>query len=401
MKLQKGICDMTGFFATILGVAIILLPFVLIAFDIVFIVKKKERAWFEAVAFMTGIAYMFSAYLLWDLPDYDSPLNVYDMINAHEPVNLYYIGSLLLFSLWGLGSYIILKYSKKKLTPIVEAFLLAGVYISLILSGVFLVQLLGGANPQGIERKILLGDETAEGMYTFSLSPGDYLIILCLCVVPVIFIIHSIRLIVHLIKEKASVQENIVYDNSLLKCVNTFFCRGAKVFWLAIPAMLPVLAVLSLILILFGQRPDSVILAFTKTSDWILSGEISPPPVAYDTHYLCTVSLRGHKKLVKPIRFGLRRGEKIVVNRQLCVANAFEQLLEERTPGFHRAVRNFYDTYGYPISKHINSAWSADVVYLLMKPLEWIFVFILYLFDTKPEDRICRQYLPKKATRLE
>ena len=387
---------MGGFFATILGIMVILLPFVLIALDIVFIVKKKEKAWFEGVAFLVGIVYMFNAYMLWDLPDYDSPLNVYGTANAHEPVNIYYIGSLLLFSLCGFGSYLFLKYTKKKLSPIVESFLLAGVYISLVLSGVFLGQILGGARPQGIERKILLGDEAAEGMFTFSLAPSDYLIILCLCVVPVIFMIHSIRLLVHLIKEKAAAQENIVYDNSLLKCVNTFFCRGAKVFWLAMPVMLPVLAVLSLILILFGQRPDSVILAFTKTSDWILSGEISPPPVAYDTHYLCTVSLRGHKKLVKPIRFGLRRGEKIVVNRQLCVANAFEQLIEERMPGFHRAVRNFYDTYGYPISKHINSAWSADVVYLLMKPLEWVFVFVLYLFDAKPEDRINRQYLPKE-----
>ena len=123
--------------------------------------------------------------------------------------------------------------------------------------------------------------------------------------------------------------------------------------------------------------------------------EIAPPPVAYDTHYLCTVSLRGHRKLVKPIRFGMRRGEKIVVNRQLCVANAFEQLIEERAPKFHRAVRQFYDTYGYPISRHINHAWSADIVYLMMKPLEWIFVAVLYLFDEKPENRICSQYLPK------
>ena len=43
---------------------------------------------------------------------------------------------------------------------------------------------------------------------------------------------------------------------------------------------------------------------------------------------LCTVALRGHEKLVRPTRMGLRRGERIVVNRQLCVANAFEQLLE-------------------------------------------------------------------------
>lgn len=78
------------------------------------------------------------------------------------------------------------------------------------------------------------------------------------------------------------------------------------------------------ILCLFGQKPDSVILAFTKTSDWVLSTEIAPPPVEIDTHYLCTVSLQGHRELVKPIRYGIRRGNRIVVNRQLCVANAFE-----------------------------------------------------------------------------
>ena len=154
-----------------------------------------------------------------------------------------------------------------------------------------------------------------------------------------------------------------------------------------------------MILCLFGQQPDSVILAFTKTSDWILSKEVSPPPTAYDEHYLCTVSLRGHKKLVKPIRCGIRKGRKIIVNRQLCVANAFEQLLMERTPKLHRAIRTFYDTYGYPISRHINSAWSADITYLIMKPLEWIFVVVLYLFDLDPETRICKQYLPLKEAK--
>jgi len=126
-----------------------------------------------------------------------------------------------------------------------------------------------------------------------------------------------------------------------------------------------------------------------------LSEQISPPPVAYDTHYLCTVSLRGHRKLVKPVRYGVRRGEKIVVNRQLCVANAFEQLLEEKTPHLHKKIRRFYDTYGYPISRHINTAFAADVIYLMMKPLEWIFLFVLYLLEPEPENRINSQYMPK------
>lgn len=387
-------------FSYIIWFLMAVIPFALVAVDIVLIVKKREKAWFEILAFLAGFLYMFGAFIIWDLPDYDYPLNVYGTANAHAPFNFIYMDSLVVFALWGFISYLLLKYIKKKLPPIVEALILAGVYIGNVLSGIWIIQLLGGARPEGIERKLLLGDDAAEGMFTFSLSPSDYIMILCLCVVPVIFIIHSIRLLVRLVKEKAAVQENIVYDNSVLKSVNTFFCKGAKVFWLALIAMLPVLGILSVILLLFGQQPDSVILAFTKTSDWILSGEISPPPVAYDTHYLCTVSLRGHKKLVKPVRFGLRRGEKIVVNRQLCVANAFEQLIEERTPRFHKAVRIFYDTYGYPISKHINNSWSADVVYLLMKPLEWIFVLVLYLFDTRPEDRIQSQYLPKMSKEM-
>ena len=91
---------------------------------------------------------------------------------------------------------------------------------------------------------------------------------------------------------------------------------------------------------------------------------------------------------------GLRHGHKVIVNRQLCIANAFEQVLEERTPRFHRAVRNFYDTYGFPVAKLIRSRYAADLVYLLMKPLEWFFLAVLYLTDARPENRIALQYLP-------
>lgn len=110
----------------------------------------------------------------------------------------------------------------------------------------------------------------------------------------------------------------------------------------------------------------------------------------YDGHYLCTVAAGGHKEIVKPIRLG-RRGKKyIVVNRQLCIANAFEQIIEEKAPRFHYVVRSFYDKYGYPVAKHINSKYAADFVYFLMKPLEQIFLIVIYLFDSKP--KIVQQY---------
>lgn len=378
---------MSDVLVTCVLIFILILPVALIAFDIVNGVKKKERPIFELIAFFIGMVYMVIAFAIWDLPDYTKPLNVYGMANAHEPFSSDQVGAVFLFGLWGFFSYYILKFGRKKLSPLVEVFLLAGVYIGCALSVVWIFQLVCGARPQ---------QSTEFPMYRLTVwdSPFDLIEIFCLCIVPFIYLVHAIMLMVHLVKEKARKQEQIQYKNRILQKINLGLIKGGNLFFAAIVALLPVLTVMVIILCAFGQRPDSIILAFTQTSDWILSGEIAPPPVAYDTHYLCTVSLRGHKKLVKPIRYGIRRGEKIVVNRQLCVANAFEELIMEKAPRFHKAVRNFYDTYGYPISKHINTAVSADITYLIMKPLEWIFVLVLYLFDAEPETRIAGQYLP-------
>ena len=185
------------------------------------------------------------------------------------------------------------------------------------------------------------------------------------------------------------------YNNKLLNRCNKLLCDIDNWPIIAIIFSIPLIAILVCILVLFGQRPDEAIKAFLETSDWTLSTKVSPPSITYDGHYLCTVSLRGHKSIVKPIRMGIRRGEKIVVNRQLCVANAFEDLIQERIPKFHHFVRYIYDKYGYPLSKHINTAFQADITYILMKPLEWIFLLVIYIFDEKPENRIATQYIGK------
>jgi len=159
--------------------------------------------------------------------------------------------------------------------------------------------------------------------------------------------------------------------------------------------MWPLLGIVIACLVLFGQAPDLLIKAWTQTSEFRLSQEVSPQNLYYDEHYLCTAAAGGHRKVVKPQRMGIRHGHKVIVNRQLCVANAFEQILEERTPRLHRAIRNFYDTYGFPVAKLIRSRYAADLVWFLMKPLEWFFVIILYLTDVHPEDRIALQYTGK------
>lgn len=166
---------------------------------------------------------------------------------------------------------------------------------------------------------------------------------------------------------------------------------------LALVAMLPILGILLCILALFGQAPDALIRAFTETADWRLSEKVAPPNLYYDEHYLCTVAAGGDEHIVKPLRMGERHGHRVVVNRQLQIANAFEQVLEERVPRAHRRIRRFYDTHGYPIARHIRTKRACDMVYLLMKPLEWCFLLVLYLADVRPEDRIAVQYLPKQS----
>jgi hypothetical protein len=83
-------------------------------------------------------------------------------------------------------------------------------------------------------------------------------------------------------------------------------------------------------------------------------------------------------------------------NRQLLVANAFEELLEQKLPGLHRPIRALYNKVGDFIHRYygvFNNKWVADLVYVLMKPLEWVFVIVLYVADQKPENRIAQQYM--------
>ncbi|MBQ9007338.1 MAG: hypothetical protein IJ092_13365, partial [Atopobiaceae bacterium] len=160
---------------------------------------------------------------------------------------------------------------------------------------------------------------------------------------------------------------------------------------------LPLLGVVLAVLVLFGQRPDYVVRAWTETADWTLSTKEAPVNLVQDEHYLCTVAASGDPDLVKPLRYGERHGHRIVVNRQLLVANAFENVLEEKTPRFHRVVRGLYDTYGFPVADLIrHSRLACDVTYLVMKPLEWLFLLVLYLVDVNPENRIAVQYLPPR-----
>jgi hypothetical protein len=154
----------------------------------------------------------------------------------------------------------------------------------------------------------------------------------------------------------------------------------------------PFFLILQSVLYLLGQKPDSLISQFTESCGFLLSYEHSCG--CGGDHYLCSIAANGNKKLVKPTRMGLRQNQKILVNRQLLIANAFENWLEEHAPRFHKMVRRTYDSMKIPVNKWSKQKRYANILYILMKPLEWFFLLWLYLFDKKPETRIARQYLP-------
>ncbi|MBF1739451.1 MAG: hypothetical protein HXP01_08385 [Streptococcus sp.] len=219
-------------------------------------------------------------------------------------------------------------------------------------------------------------------------------------------LIYSIHLLWVRIREWQEDRTEISYENRLLQWLHQLLNKSRNWPWLAVLVALPTLALVVLVLMLFGQQPDSMIKAWTNTADWAFSQKIPPQNLIIDEHYLCTVAAGGHENVVKPQRMGVRHGHPVVVNRQLCIANAFEQVLEEKTPRFHRFLRRNYDRYGYPFAKHIKKKWAMDLIYYLMKPLEWLFLLVLYLVDRKPENRIAMQYIktipedfdPRKAS---
>lgn len=377
---MKMLIDIAAWLIGILLIVIcMILPLLLTVGNIYNLCSKKpfhERA-VDRCTFLLG---PLLTCLLWSFlasPDWDVALWTNTEPFFHTPVASWHLPTILALSAWALASFWILRVRGDRLPPFPAALCISGLEVGIILSLVIVVQLF----PHLFEGICFPLD-----CFYMALFPFNYLLS-----VP--------RLLRQVIQAQMRRLEEAPPDAG-----KPFICFCHRILsrslgWILTGFLLafPLLILLLCVLVLFGQAPDAVVRAFTETSDWTLSQKVSPPPIEYHGHYLCTVAVGGHPKLVRPVRYGLRHGKRIVVNRQLCVANAFEQLIMERTPRIHRAVRQFYDAHGYPLSKKLTTPLRADIVYILMKPLEWLFLLCLYTFDPKPENRIAMQYTGTKT----
>ena len=344
-----------------------------------------KKAFFPRVLLIVTVVYGFFCYWVflgyadvttvpWDAPVYEDDL--------HQIISSEYFLSFIVPCAAGFaGLFIIAFFQAEKLPPLVAVFALAGVCIGNAENIVFALQV----------SKKFWGFSPSAGLVGFLF--GDFENML-----PHLFHVNLLLLSVFHIRRQIRGQLALIEAHraeaayTWQKKLYGFLSRASKWYAAAFVAVLPLALVIDIVLILFGQGADGPAKAFTMTADWTFSEQVPPPPLAYEGHYLCTVAAGGHCTLVKPLRFGIRGGQKIVVNRQLAVANAFEELVQERFFRLHRTLRHFYDTHGYPVSRLITTKLRADIVYILMKPAEWFFVCALYLLCTDPEQRIRRQY---------
>ena len=349
-------------------------PVVLSIYNILYLVLKhdsemmrKRSQWMEllTIAF-GGLCFYLAADLneiCWNQDWWEQLYNA----TLHAPVATWTYPTLITVGAIGLAGYLILFIARlRPLPPLLTVLGLGGMYLGTGFCFVLLIQLL------------------------------KHEFILC------VYLGNLLLIFLKVIKELIIQQEDApACKHTKLIRIRKFMSKGRNLPWLGLLMALPLLGIALGILTLFGQAPDSIIQAWTQTSDWTFSQQVAPPNLPMDYHYLCTVAARGHRRLVKPLRIGKRHGHWVLVNRQLAIANAFEELLQERTPHLHKVLRNAYDRCGYPIANHIRSPWASDAVWLLMKPAEWFFLAVLYLFDCNPENRIAVQYPHKPIPTVE
>ncbi len=358
------VCGSNDFdLVVLLCVSIVFLPFVLTAENILLLTNKKRLTYksifmslWELLSIAAGVYYTVTLAPLKNILFKDWYVQLYNN-QKHSPVSSEHTLTLaVLFAVAVIGHICLRSIPQNKRPPLFSALCISSIYIGCALCVLWCIQISGSS-------------------FFLFLFPINYIIL-------------SFRVIACEVLSADKTAE----EQTKMPRISAFLHNKSSLPVLALLLLIPLLGIIAVILLLFGQEPDSAIKLWTETADWTMSQKIAPENLPRDGHYLCTVAAEGHKKLVKPLRTGKRHGHEITVNRQLCIANAFEQLLSERAPHLHRAIRNFYDKTGYPIAKQIKTPLAADIVYIIMKPLEWLFLLVLYLFDTKPENRIATQY---------
>ncbi|WP_136467087.1 DUF6688 domain-containing protein [Flagellimonas onchidii] len=325
--------------------------------------------WIHLLAFLA-----FAFYFLMNSNEYNVAIDILD--EGYTPFGWQHIWTLFAFYALYLIAKGLLCFKSKTLPPLTWV-----VCYALVIIGIIICIFIIAQTSIDYKHEINLSDGPPD---KFSITPFFFY--------PLVTSISSLYVLFKSFDAIATRFDNYEYTNPTLNYLHGILLKR-KAYPLAIVlSIFPVFFLVTVILMLFGQDYDSMVKVFTDTTTWRFSQKMHPPLLDHQGHYLCTVAAIGSPKIVKPVRMGTRHGNPIIVNRQLMVANAFEEVIQKNLPRLHKVIRKNYDIYGYNLSSKINTTKRSNLTYLLMKPLEWLFLIFLYLFCTHPEALIKRQY---------
>ena len=122
--------------------------------------------------------------------------------------------------------------------------------------------------------------------------------------------------------------------------------------------------------------------AWTKTYAWLvgfLGMGMAKVPLAMSAYqrlpdqppescFIVTAATRGHPSLVGTSYDQTLNRE---MNEQLRRFWELEERLKQTTPRIHQYLRRIYNRVGPRVASLIVTRWQADMVYILLKPLEW------------------------------
>ena len=357
---------------------VLIMLILLFALLSVLVARGLKRLHASAGEIIVGIVYiisiaLFGLGLIVHSNPYYRAIDPIDM-TCYSPFSDRHAMTLIFYFIIFNASLLLVWIKNNVLPPLMLTLSLVFIAIGIILNIVILIQV-SAHNTESLQ----YASNSAEEQILFFFAPFFSIVI-------------GFSLIYDVKTQKINETFERTYSNKYLNILNTFLAtRSRNPVWIAI-LLFPVFFLVTLLLILFGQDTNSIVKLFTDTTTWKLSQQMHPPILDHTGHYLCTVAALGDPKIVKPLRIGQRNGKQIIVNRQLLIANAFEEMVQDFSPKLHRIIRQNYDKYGYNISTKINTPHSSNITYMIMKPLEWLFLICLYLFCNNPEQKINSQY---------
>lgn len=353
---------------------LLLLFVILLVFGIVSLKKIKGvipmREILLAVLYVLSLG-LFSLGMMLHDQEYTHAIDPIDV--CYIPFGGEHIISLFIYFLLYHIAAVFIWIKGRKLPPLTLVLMLVFLMIGLVINALVLVQ-------------VSFHDTTSIDMYKG--NDGTFLFIFT----PLLSLLIGILLLLKVIRAEQNSARDRIFKNAFLQKCNSYLAERYNETTWALILLLPVFIATTLILILFGQDYNSLVKVFTDTTTWTFSQKMHPPVLEHRGHYLCTVAAKGNPRLVKPVKIGRRHGKPIIVNRQLQIANAFEELIQDLSPGCHQFIRRNYDKYGFNLSLKINTERASNITYLLMRPLEWFFLVFLYLFCVQPEEKIKKQY---------